>query len=249
MKTRAASQKIEFTKLQDLKMLVKLRLNLLVVFSSGIGYALAAGPTLDFVNLFLICLGGFLVTGSANALNQVLERDYDKLMPRTATRPIASGRMEVSEAVLYAGLMGVVGIMILGLFNPLTAMIGSISLFIYAFVYTPMKRVSSIAVLIGAFPGALPPLIGYVAFTGFIGPEALALFGIQFMWQFPHFWAIAWVSHDDYIKGGYFLLPSKGGQDKNSAMQCLIYALLLIPVSLFPYFLGTTGIVSAVIVG
>lgn len=236
-------------KLKDYILLVKLRLTLMVVFSAAAGFALASTNGIIWADFWLLCLGGFLVTAASNALNQVIEKDFDILMPRTANRPIATGRMKVSEGVLAAGIMSVSGILILAMFNPMTALLGTISLLSYAFVYTPMKRVSPIAVLIGAFPGAFPPMIGWVAVTGTIGPEAFALFGLQFMWQFPHFWAIAWVAFEDYVKGGYYLLPSKGGRDKGSAMQCVIYCILLIPASLFLYLLGVTGIVSAIIVG
>ncbi len=226
-------------------MLVKLRLNFLVVFTSGIGYVLGSGSEFTWANLIILSLGGFLITGAANALNQVLEKDYDKLMPRTENRPLPTGRMTVSTAVLSAGFMTLIGIFLLSAFNPLTALIGTVSLIIYAFVYTPVKRISSIAVLIGAIPGALPPVIGWVAVTGTLGQEAILLFAIQFIWQFPHFWAISWLQHDDYKKAGYHLLPSKGGRDKSSALQCLIYALFLIPISLMA---GWIGMVSWIVV-
>jgi heme o synthase len=218
-------------KIRDLKMLVKFRLNLLVVFTAGIGYVIGSGILFSWSALLTLSLGGFLITGAANALNQVLEKDYDKLMKRTADRPLAKGRMSVSTAVLYAGFMSLIGIFLLASFNPLTALIGTISLIIYAFVYTPVKRISSIAVLVGAIPGALPPMIGWVAATGELGAEAVMLFTLQFVWQFPHFWAIAWLGYDDYAKAGYYLLPSGGERDKKAALQCLIYAGILIPIS------------------
>lgn len=227
-------------------MLVKFRLNLLVVFTAGIGYVIGSGQYFTWTGFILLSLGGFLITGAANALNQVLEKDYDKLMPRTANRPLPTGRMTTSTAVLSAGFMSLVGILLLATFNPLTALIGTISLIIYAFVYTPVKRISSIAVLIGAIPGALPPMIGWVAATGTMGSEAILLFAIQFVWQFPHFWAISWLQHDAYKKAGYHLLPSKGGRDKSSALQCLIYAVFLIPISLAT---GWIGMVSWLVVG
>ncbi len=235
-------------KIQDYQTLTKFRLSMMVVFSAAMGYILAA-PILMWAELLKLCFGGFLLSGAASAFNQILEREYDRLMDRTSNRPLAAGRMEVSEAVFAAGLMSLGGLAILATFNSLTALIGAISLLSYAFVYTPMKRTSSLAVLVGAFPGAFPPLIGWVAVTGTLSPEALALFGIQFMWQFPHFWAIAWVSFEDYAKAGFYLLPSKGGRDRNTAFQCLFYALLLIPVSLFLFVMGITGLISAVIVG
>ncbi|MEM7102649.1 MAG: heme o synthase [Bacteroidota bacterium] len=250
MKVTSIKRTIAGSKIRDYYQLVKFRLSLVVVFSAAMGYLLAAGTTgFSWLGLLMLSLGGFLLTGASNALNQVLEKDLDKLMSRTMNRPLATGRMEVSEAVMAAGLMSVAGIILLSMFNPLAAMLGAVSMLSYAFVYTPMKRVSHIAVLVGAFPGALPPLIGWVAATGTIGSEALALFGIQFMWQMPHFWSIAWLAFDDYAKAGYFLLPSTGGRDKQSAMQCVVYSLLLIPVSLFLYWLGFTGLISAIVVG
>ncbi len=243
--TRAIKQE---SKLTDYKMLVKARLTSMVVFSAGIGYVLGAGYNFSWVGLAVLCLGGFLITGASNALNQVLEKDYDSIMKRTANRPLATGRMSVSEAVMAAGFMSLIGITLLALFNPLTALIGTVSMIIYAFIYTPVKRVSPIAVLIGAIPGALPPMIGWVAATGNLGIEALALFGIQFLWQFPHFWAIAWVGNEDYTKAGYKLLPSKGGKDKQTALQCLIYTLFMLPMGVSLFWLGVTGWISAVIV-
>lgn len=227
-------------------MLVKFRLNLLVVFTSGIGYVIGSGEYFTWSGLLLLSLGGFLITGAANALNQVLEKEYDKMMPRTSNRPLPTGRMTVSTAVLAAGFMSLLGILFLAIFNPLTALIGTISLILYAFVYTPVKRISSVAVTVGAISGALPPMIGWVAATGTLGSEAIILFAIQFFWQFPHFWAIGWLQHDAYKKAGYHLLPSKGGRDKSSALHCLIYAIFLIPISLF---VGWVGMVSWLVVG
>ena len=235
------------SKVNDYKLLTKFRLSSLVVFSAGIGYLLAI-PAGGFsaLNLFILCLGGFLVTGAANALNQILENDVDKQMARTSDRPLASGRMSVNEAVLAAGLMSLIGIGCLASFNALAALIGIISLISYAFLYTPMKKISPIAVLIGAFPGAFPPMIGWVAVTGSFDTEALVLFGIQFMWQFPHFWAIAWVRFEDYAKAGFFLLPTKK-KDKQSALQAFIYAAFLIPIGWMPYFLGLSGLISGIV--
>lgn len=236
-------------KLEDYKQLVKLRLTSTVVFSAVIGFFLAASGPIDWFNLVLIGLAGFLITGSANALNEIIEKDYDKLMKRTANRPLPTNRMSTVEALLFAGLMGVAGIFILAYqFNYLAALIGALSLLSYAFIYTPLKRISSIAVFVGAIPGALPPMIGWVAYTGSITIEAFILFSIQFLWQFPHFWAIAWVSHDDYSKAGFQLLPSDGGRTKQSAFYNIVYILFLIPTSLLPYFMGFSGWVSAIII-
>lgn len=231
-------------KVKDYKLLFKFRLSSLVVFSAGIAFLVAMEGGIDWQGLFWLSLGGFLVTGAANALNQVLERDFDKLMKRTEDRPLAAGRMENGEAVLAAGLMSVLGLMIFAVFfNPVTTILGTISLLSYAFVYTPLKRVSPVAVWVGAIPGALPMAIGWVAATGSFGAEAFYLFTLQFLWQFPHFWAIAWVAYDDYARGGYFLLPSTeaDGRTKNSAAQTVIYAALLLPTSVLVSYLGIAG--------
>lgn len=236
-------------KLADYAQLVKLRLALTVVFSAGIGFVLASQGAIAWAGLFWIALGGLLVTGSANALNEIIEKDYDKLMSRTENRPIPAGRMSVPEALLVAGIFGVVGIGILAYqFNMQSALIGAVSLFTYAFIYTPLKRLSNIAVFVGAIPGALPPVIGWVAVTGQIGYEAFILFAIQFIWQFPHFWAIAWVAWDDYQKAGYSLLPSGSGRSKTSAFYNILYITFLIPISLLPFMFGFTGIISAIVI-
>lgn len=236
-------------KLTDYKQLVKFRLTSIVVFSAAIGFLLASSGSMDWMGLLLIGLAGFLITGSANALNEIIEKDYDKLMKRTANRPLPTNRMSTVEALLLAGIMGVVGIFILASqFNYLAALIGALSLLSYAFIYTPLKRISNIAVFVGAIPGALPPMIGWVAMTGAITVEAFILFSIQFLWQFPHFWAIAWVAHDDYSRAGFRLLPSEGGRTRQSAFYNIVYILFLIPVSLLPFFLGFSGWISAVII-
>ncbi len=234
-------------KIRDYGVLVKFKLNLLVVFSAAIGYLMAPAAFFNWSQLVLLCFGGFLVTGASNALNQIFEKDVDILMPRTADRPVAQGRISATEASLLAGLMSVVGLVILASFNLLTAVLGALSLLSYVFVYTPMKRISPIAVLIGAFPGAFPTLIGWVAVTGNISVGAFALFGIQFLWQFPHFWAIAWKSYDDYAKAGFFLLPN-GKKDKTAAFQVVLYCIFLLIVGMFPYFLNISGIVSLIVV-
>ncbi|MEM1318857.1 MAG: heme o synthase [Bacteroidota bacterium] len=229
--------------------MVKFRLSSLVIFTSVMAYLIAAPGPVSWIAVVVLALGGFLVTGAANALNQVLERDYDRLMKRTADRPLASRRMEVSEAVMAAGFMSMFGIVLLAMFNPWTALLGTLALISYSFVYTPMKRISPLAVMVGAVPGALPMMIGCVAAEGDITALACALFGIQLLWQFPHFWAIAWLGHEDYTNAGFNLLPSKTGEpDEMAGWQSFIYALMLIPVSLMPYFLGLTGLISAVLV-
>lgn len=215
---------------------------MLVVFSACITFMLGAAQY-SWEALLLLALGGTFVTGAANALNQVLEKDYDKLMQRTANRPLPSGRMEVSEAVLVAGVLSVMGLLLLATFNPTTAMLGALSLVSYSFIYTPMKRVSPIAVWIGAIPGALPMAIGWVAAGHSLGAVAIFLFSIQFFWQFPHFWAIAWVAHKDYTGAGFYLLPTKkeDGRDKSTALQTVFYAAILVPMSILPYTMGVSG--------
>lgn len=234
-------------KVQDYKLLIKLRLSLTVVFSSVIAFLIAGNGPINWLAVSILAVGGFLVTGAANTLNQVLEKDYDRLMKRTADRPLAAGRMKTSEAVLAAGLMSLFGISMLALFNPWTAFLGTVSLMAYAFLYTPFKRISPIAVLIGAVPGALPTMIGSVAAEGQLTLLALSLFAIQFLWQFPHFWSIGYLGFDDYQKAGYQLMPSKDGKpDPNVGLQAFLYTLFLLPVSGLPFFLGVTGITSLV---
>lgn len=236
-------------KVKDYGQLVKFRLSLLVVFSSAIGFLIAANGNWQWPQLILLLIAGFLVTGSSNALNQVIEKDFDRLMDRTMNRPLPDNRMSVMEALLAAGIFAVGGLLIFLLyFNQLSAILSALALLTYAFIYTPLKRVSPIAVFVGAIPGALPLLIGVVSATGGITPMGIGLFFIQFMWQFPHFWAIAWVSNDDYVRAGYYLLPSKQGRTKFSALQIVLYILALIPVSLIPSWFGYTGWASAIII-
>lgn len=236
-------------KIKDIQALVKFRLALSVVFSACTAYFLGV-ETLSLQGILLLGIGGFLVTASANALNQVLEKESDKLMSRTQNRPLPAGRMEVSEAVLIAGLSGTIGILILASFNALTAVLGAFSLLCYAFIYTPLKKVSPVAVWVGAIPGALPMSIGWVAASseGVLGKEAIFLFTLQFIWQFPHFWAIAWMIFDDYAKAGFYLLPSltKDGRNKGSALQIVFYILCLLGLSVFPLYLGISGIVACI---
>jgi protoheme IX farnesyltransferase len=233
-------------RVQDLKMLVKFRLTTTVVFSSVMAYLIAATGPVNGWAIAILATGGFLVTGAANALNQVLEKDFDKLMSRTADRPLAAGRMKVSEAVLAAGFMSLIGISFLALFNPWTAFLGTFALVSYSFVYTPMKRVSPDAVTIGAVPGALPTLIGCVAAQGELTWLGLTLFGIQFLWQFPHFWSIGYLGREDYAKAGYRLLPVKDGQLNLRKLggQALLATVVLIPIGLLPTWLGVTGWVA-----
>ena len=237
-------------RIQDLFQLVKFRLSATVVFSSVIAYLIATNGEISLTALFILAAGGFLTTGAANTLNQVLEKDFDRLMKRTAERPLAAGRMTISDAVLAAGFMSLFGISLLAVFNPWTAFFGTFALVSYAFVYTPMKRVSPGAVTIGAVPGALPTLIGCVAAQGELTWLGLTLFAIQFCWQFPHFWSIAYLGYEDYSKAGYKLVPEAEGDInlKKLGRQALLYALALVPLALLPACLGGTGWISASIV-
>lgn len=228
--------------------LFKFRLASLVVFSGGMGYMLGAKTEVVWSEMALFALGGLLVTGSSNTLNQIIERDLDKLMTRTMNRPIPTGVISVSEALVFALITGFAGVVIFAhYFNLSAALLSLASLLLYAFAYTPLKTRNPIAVLVGAIPGAFPPMIGWVAVTNQFGLEPGILFAIQFIWQFPHFWAIAWVLDDDYKKAGIKLLPSAGGRDINTAFKIMIYTLLLIPLGFMPWMLGMTGINSALI--
>lgn len=226
--------------------LTKFRLSMTVVFSAGFGYYLGAN-TIDWGLLALFCLASFTTTAAANIINQIIEKDLDKLMNRTSNRPLPSGRLTVSEVATFGFIMAGISIFILfSFFSWKAAGLAVLSMLLYGFVYTPLKRVGPIAVIVGALPGAFPPMIGWVAATGHFGLEPGILFAIQFFWQFPHFWAIAWVTHEDYTRAGFKLLPSKGGQDLNSAIQMMSYTLFLLPLCWVPYYLGMTGINSAV---
>ena len=231
--------------------LVKLRLTLTVVLSSVLAFLIALpSGVFQWTSLLLLALGGFFTTASANVLNEVLEREYDAKMTRTMNRPLADERMRVGEAVLYAGLFALIGIVFLALFNPLTSFLGTLALVIYAFIYTPMKRISPISVVVGAIPGALPVLIGSVAAEGRLTLLGLILFTFQFLWQFPHFWSIGWLGFEDYSKAGYKLLPvdSEGYQDRSIGVQSLVYVFFLFPVGILPYIFGYSGVVSMVLV-
>ena len=236
-------------KLKDYMLLIKFTLSFTVVFSCVISYLLAPVITFNFLSVLLLFIGGLLITGSANAINQITEKDTDALMKRTAKRPVANGKMSVSEASAFAAMAGIAGILIVGYwFNWTAAMLGLFSLFLYGFVYTPLKKVHSVSVLVGAIPGALPCLIGWVAGTDELSAGGWALFAIQFFWQFPHFWAIAWVAHKDYSRAGFKLMPSDAGPTKYSAIQAIIYSLLMIPVGIIPYLIHMSGQVSLVII-
>ncbi|NOT36097.1 MAG: protoheme IX farnesyltransferase [Saprospiraceae bacterium] len=208
----------------------------MVIFSSAATYLIFAGSNFSSIVLYLLIGGGMLITFAANALNQAIERDYDKLMERTAGRPLAAGRMSLSTAILIAGICMVLGIIFLVTISPLCATLGMLSLVLYAFIYTPVKRFSTLAVPIGAIPGALPTLIAAVAAQQTITVEALCFFGIQYLWQFPHFWAIAFLGHKDYIQAGFKLIKDIDGQpDPRFGIYSAVYSLLGI-LFLFPLF-------------
>lgn len=231
--------------ISDFNKLIKLRLTLTVVFSASICFLMGSKiqGDINWINWIILTVGGFLVTGAANGFNEIIEKDLDRLMRRTMDRPIPSGKMTTGQALVLSLIMGISGTMLLVRLNFPTGVLAVFSIFLYAFVYTPMKRKSPIAVFIGAFPGALPPLIGY--FAAFNEPRIswipVILFLIQFVWQFPHFWAIAWVLDEDYKRAGFRLLPTTF-QDKTSAVFTFVSTIILIPVSLMPtYLLNPSG--------
>ncbi len=231
--------------------ITKLRLSVSVVFSSVAGYLLGAAEV-DFMILLLLCIGGYCMVGASNVYNQIMERDLDSLMDRTKNRPIPAGRMSIAAALSIAVILTIVGISVLYSINPQTAMFGAISIFIYVFLYTPLKTKTPLSVFVGAFPGAIPFMLGWVAATNDFGIEPGTLFMIQFFWQFPHFWAIGWFLFDDYKKGGFFMLPT-GKRDRTTAVQVVFYSVCTVLSSLIPAF-GVTGAfyitpISAVIIG
>ena len=250
------------SKIKDYFQLIKFTLSFTVVFSCIICYLLAPNIVkYDWKMIILLFTAGLLITGSANAINQASEKDTDAMMKRTGKRPVASGRMGVTEAYTFAFIAAVIGVlMMFEFFNLTSALLSAFSLFLYAYIYTPLKKVSSVSVLVGGLPGALPCLIGWVAATDVFSPFATisgtnisngagwALFGIQFLWQFPHFWAIAWVAHNDYTRAGFKLLPGGGAPTKVTALQAMAYAVMMVPVGILPYFFGISGSVSMWIV-
>jgi len=228
--------------------LLKVRLSMLVAFSCAFGYGLATKGNVNWATLTMLTLGGFLLSGASGCINQIIERDFDKLMSRTMKRPLPTGRVSVGEAIFFSIICLLLSFSILIVFtNTLTVVLSFVSMVLYSFVYTPLKRVGPVAVFVGAIPGALPPLLGWIAATGSISHEAMIIFGIQFIWQFPHFWAIAWVADDDYKKAGFKLLPSGGGRDLNTAIQIMVYTMFLIPLGLLPAKFGVTGLNSAIV--
>ncbi|HEY1201883.1 MAG TPA: heme o synthase [Niastella sp.] len=237
-------------KVRDYMMLIKFSLSFMVVFSAVISYLLAPKVVeFDWLHIILLFIGGLLVTGSANGVNQIVEKDTDALMARTAKRPVAAGRMQPAEAWAFVIISIAAGLFILGYyFNWLSAGLALFSWFVYAYMYTPLKKISAISVLLGAVPGALPCLIGWTAGQDELSAGGWVLFAIQFFWQFPHFWAIAWIAHKDYTNAGFKLMPSVEGPTKYSAIQSIIYSLVLIPVGMLPYLVGMSGMMSFYIV-
>lgn len=225
----------------DFKQITKAGLAISVVFSSVAGYLLGYDNKEPFswVTLIMLVVGGYCMVGASNAYNQVIERIPDALMDRTKNRPVASGRMNPNIALFVATLLTIVGLVLLYLINPKSALFGAISIFLYTSVYTPLKAITPLSVFVGAFPGAIPFMLGWVAATNQFGIEAGTLFLIQFFWQFPHFWAIGWFLYEDYEKAGFFMLPT-GKRDKATATQILLYTIWLIVASLLPV-LGRTG--------
>ena len=236
------------SKAKDYFLLIKFTLSFMVVFSTVISYLLAPNITFSITKVLLLFAGGMLVTGAANAINQILEKDTDALMNRTSKRPIASGRMSEKEGWVFVIFAAILGCSIMYSFSIEAALLSLFSLLLYGFVYTPLKKVNSIAVLMGAIPGALPCLIGWVASFEEGFPKnwtgGWILFAIQFLWQFPHFWAIAWVAHKDYSAAGFKLLPSDKGPTKFTALQTIMYSSMMIPVGVLPYYYHMSGITS-----
>lgn len=227
--------------------LLKFRLSALVAFSGAFGYSLAV-ESIDWDRLVLISLAGFLITGAANIVNQIIEKDLDKLMKRTQNRPLPTGRLSVKEAQWFCIMLFIVASYILFFeFNYKAGVLGVISFLLYGFVYTPLKRVGPISVIVGAFPGAFPPMIGWLAATNSFGLEPGILFAIQFFWQFPHFWAIAWVADEDYCRAGFKMLPNNGHKDLRTAITIMIYTIFLVPCAFVPHLLHMTGEISAMV--
>src|SRR5690606_11164437 len=248
--SQTVTSSIKYSLVSDFKEITKIRLSVSVVFSSLAGYLLGV-ESVDYTTLILLAFGGYFMVGASNAFNQIIEKDLDILMDRTKNRPIPGGRMSVTSAFVIATLFTILGLAILYSINPKTAMFGAISIFLYTSVYTPLKTKTPLAVFVGAIPGAIPFMLGWVAARNEFGIEPGTLFAIQFFWQFPHFWAIGWFLFDDYKKGGFFMLPT-GERDRVTSQQIIIYTVWTLLISIIPVF-GVTGdlklsIVSAIIV-
>jgi len=218
----------------DFKEITKVRLAISVVFSSVAGYFLAASE-IQLIPILLLSFGGYCMVGASNAYNQIIEKDLDALMDRTKNRPIPAGRMSVNKALTIAVVLTVLGVVALYFLNAKTAMFGAISIFLYTSVYTPLKTKTPLAVFVGAFPGAIPFMLGWVAVTNDFSIEPGTLFMIQFFWQFPHFWALGWMLDDDYNKGGFKMLPT-GKKDKGTALQIIMYTIWMMLISVIPAF-------------
>ena len=248
--TKATAQTYPYTILSEFGVLTKHRLSLSVVFSSIAGYLLGA-ESLVIETLIYLSLGGYCMVGASNVFNQIIERKSDALMKRTANRPIVTGNVSVQSAFILGLILTLLGLYLLFIINPITSLFGAISIFLYTSVYTPLKQVTPLSVFVGAFPGAIPFMLGWVAASGDFSIEPGTLFMIQFFWQFPHFWALGWWLYDDYEKGGFFMLPT-GKRDQSTALQIVLYSIWTVVISVIPV-LGFTGRlilspVSAVIV-
>ncbi|MCT8339700.1 heme o synthase [Flavobacteriaceae bacterium TK19130] len=245
------TQSIPVAIISNFKEITKFRLSVSVVFSSIAGYLLGA-TSIDYVILLLLCVGGYCMVGASNVYNQIIERDLDAKMERTKNRPLPANRMSVTAAFVLASILTLAGIALLYAINPTTAMFGALSIFLYVALYTPLKTRTPLSVFVGAFPGAIPFMLGWVAATDNFGIEPGTLFMIQFFWQFPHFWAIGWFLYEDYQKGGFYMLPT-GKRDKGTAIQVVLYSIWTVLTSLIPAF-GVTGRlyitpISAIIIG
>ncbi len=237
--SKTQSTSIPVLAIRNFTEITKMRLSISVVFSSVAGYLLGVENGVDFNTLLLLCLGGYCMVGASNVYNQIIEKDLDALMERTKDRPIPAGRMKVNTSFALASLLTIIGIALLYYINPKTAMFGAISIFMYVSLYTPLKTKTPLSVFVGAFPGAIPFMLGWVAATNDFGIEPGTLFMVQFFWQFPHFWAIGWFLYDDYKRGGFFMLPN-GKRDKGTAIQVILYCVWTVLASLIPVA-GVTG--------
>jgi len=235
----AQSQSFTNSVVRNFTEITKMRLSVSVVFSSVAGYLLGVDGPIDFTVLLLLCLGGYCMVGASNVFNQIIEKDLDALMDRTQNRPLPAGRMGVTPAFVLASVLTLAGIAMLYIINPQTAMFGAISIFMYVSMYTPLKTKTPLSVFVGAFPGAIPFMLGWVAATNDFGIEPGTLFMIQFFWQFPHFWAIGWFLFDDYKRAGFLMLPT-GKRDKGTALQVILYSIWTVLASLIPV-MGVTG--------
>ena len=241
------STDLNYSKISGFLKLTKFRLGSLVVFSAIVTYFTVV-KVVDVNTIFALAIGGLMVTSAANGFNQIIELDLDKLMNRTKNRPMPTGVLSIREAFVFCSIIGLAGTILLWVFtNPLCGILGFISIILYALVYTPLKRITPLSVFVGAFPGAIPTLIGAVAASSGFGDVtffSFLLFMIQFVWQFPHFWSLAWFNNDDYARAGFHLLPSKGGKDLASRFQILIYSLFLLITSIFPFIFQFVGLIS-----